>query len=512
MKNTTKWKKRAARGLTLAAMTALFTAFAVMTTITARADIISEAAASNTTSSASSGSLSDSLGGNVKWSYDPSTHIMAVSGTGVMGVEDPFVDALRAAYSDEVKKVVVEEGVTELNSRLFEGYTELEEVVLPESLETIGDYVFSECTALKSIHFEEGLKTLGTNAFNECGLTEITLPDSLTNLSENVFMQCQSLERVVLGSEIQKIPSCAFSNCSKLREIVIPDSVVEIGPAAFDGCHELKTLKLGKNVKYIGSAAFSGCIKLKTVTLPESLETMEQGVFSKCTSLETVIVNGNIPAELLDHYYYLDESGNQIKAYLVFDNIEYYTDITFLETAFVSKRIKGIIVPNGTLTRYQNEWSDWKNYIKEVVYEDDDDDDDDDDDSYYVPTVPNPIKFVSVPDKPTVGTWNLLADGNWTCHDQNGKIYRNAWVLLYNPYASDYQKNYDWFYFGENTYLSTGWQWLDRNGDGVFECYYFNPISDGTKGRLYSNTTTPDGYQVNENGQWIVNGAVQTKR
>lgn len=97
---------------------------------------------------------------------------------------------------------------------------------------------------------------------------------------------------------------------------------------------------------------------------------------------------------------------------------------------------------------------------------------------------------------------------------------------------------YDWFRFDENKRMITGWftdptdgkiyylnpisdgtlgrmcmgwQWIDRDGDGVFECYYFNPTSDGTRGSLFSNTTTPDGYQVNKNGQWIADGVVQTK-
>ena len=31
------------------------------------------------------------------------------------------------------------------------------------------------------------------------------------------------------------------------------------------------------------------------------------------------------------------------------------------------------------------------------------------------------------------------------------------------------------------------------------------------RGKLYKSTKTPDGYQVNEKGQWIVNNVVQTK-
>ena len=63
-----------------------------------------------------------------------------------------------------------------------------------------------------------------------------------------------------------------------------------------------------------------------------------------------------------------------------------------------------------------------------------------------------------------------------------------------------------WWQNDDGTWPSNSWQWLDGNGDGVAECYYF----DGN-GYMLANTTTPDGYQVNADGAWVVNGAIQTQ-
>lgn len=64
-----------------------------------------------------------------------------------------------------------------------------------------------------------------------------------------------------------------------------------------------------------------------------------------------------------------------------------------------------------------------------------------------------------------------------------------------------------WWYENEDgSYLVNRWEWLDENRDGVAESYYF-----GSNGYLLTNTITPDGFQVNENGAWTVNGAVQTQ-
>ena len=58
--------------------------------------------------------------------------------------------------------------------------------------------------------------------------------------------------------------------------------------------------------------------------------------------------------------------------------------------------------------------------------------------------------------------------------------------------------------------MFTGWNWI-KGADGLERCYYFNTASDGTRGRLFRNCQTPDGYMVNENGEWTVNGVVITR-
>lgn len=63
-----------------------------------------------------------------------------------------------------------------------------------------------------------------------------------------------------------------------------------------------------------------------------------------------------------------------------------------------------------------------------------------------------------------------------------------------------------WWYDNEDgTWASNGWQWIDGNGDGTAECYYFD-----SEGWMAADTMTPDGYQVNGDGAWIENGLVMT--
>lgn len=69
------------------------------------------------------------------------------------------------------------------------------------------------------------------------------------------------------------------------------------------------------------------------------------------------------------------------------------------------------------------------------------------------------------------------------------------------------QEGAAWKYQNDDGTCTTGtWQWIDGNNDGTAECYYFD-----ANGYMLANTTTPDGYQVDGNGAWIVNGVVQTQ-
>ena len=118
------------------------------------------------------------------------------------------------------------------------------------------------------------------------------------------------------------------------------------------------------------------------------------------------------------------------------------------------------------------------------------------------------------------GQW-IQDEKGWWYKRADGSYPKNSWG--YEAYNG---KSY-WYYFLDSGYMATGW--MDVNGSK----YYLFPNSDGWKGRmltgwqwidgncyyldpqgqnegaLYRNTTTPDGYAVDVEGRWVVNGAVQ---
>lgn len=83
-------------------------------------------------------------------------------------------------------------------------------------------------------------------------------------------------------------------------------------------------------------------------------------------------------------------------------------------------------------------------------------------------------------------------------------------ILGVRPAYAEWCHNSQGWWYGTNVtytdWYKSCWQWIDGNGDGVAECYYFN-----ADGYMLANTTTPDGYTVNADGAWVQGGSVQIK-
>ena len=104
-----------------------------------------------------------------------------------------------------------------------------------------------------------------------------------------------------------------------------------------------------------------------------------------------------------------------------------------------------------------------------------------------------------------------MEEKHWTfLNEQGNKL--TGWIV----------SNEEWYYLGENGNMKTGWfldngkwyflstemsaktgraltgwQWIDGY------CYFFSTVDDNSLGILYVNRMTPDGYHVNQSGQWI---------
>ena len=219
--------------------------------------------------------------------------------------------------SNQIKKIVIENGVTSIGSNAFYQCSDMQATLdlsdakaltsignnafygckkltgsleIPDSVTEIGAEAFLDCNNLSgNFELPEGLQSVGNDAFLTGGLK---LPDTVTSIGTGAFYNCANLDGyLVLSSSLTKIPKIAFNNCVNLKvedKLVIPSSVTVIEDAAFARCSSLTgDLEIPDTVTSIGNNAFYGCSSLNGyLTLPSQLTVIPSCAFWNCSQLK----------------------------------------------------------------------------------------------------------------------------------------------------------------------------------------------------------------------------------
>ena len=75
---------------------------------------------------------------------------------------------------ENVKNIVLPEGLEVIDDNAFCGFKNLEEINLPSTLVRIGDNAFTNCSSLANVAFPEGLKEIGKSAFSGMAGTAVS--------------------------------------------------------------------------------------------------------------------------------------------------------------------------------------------------------------------------------------------------------------------------------------------------------------------------------------------------
>ncbi len=303
---------------------------------------------------------SGTCGENLTWNFEKSTGTLTISGTGAMTNYTgtfPWRD-LRL----NIKKVILENGVTTIGKYAFSFCYALESVIIPDSVITIEECTFYDCSALESIVISDSVTTIEFDAFENTPWLEnkknknpfvivngilidgkacegdIVIPNGVTSIAKYAFMFCDSLTSVTIPNSVTTIGNGAFYGCDGLESVTIPDSVTSIGDKVFKSCKSLISIYVDENnlhyssqdnilfdknkselitfpiknniieyiipdsVTTIGNEAFEGCDALESVTIPDSVTKIGEYAFYDCTSLTSITIE-NPECEIYDFEY-----------------------------------------------------------------------------------------------------------------------------------------------------------------------------------------------------------------
>ena len=247
----------------------------------------------------------------------------------------------------------------------------------PSGNEPTGNLSIPESVTFRGISFP--VTSIGKSAFRDCdGLTSVTIPSSVLYIGNQAFSSCNELTEVVwnakscnigygydsssdsepghpfynclimkliIGDEVQQIPSYLMYKQIFLTSVTIPNSVTSIGKGSFEGCSNLtsvvwnakncsdfsydsspfkgltsiKTFKVGNEVERIPAYLCYGLTGLTSVNIGNSVTSIGKGSFEGCSNLTSVVWNAKNCSDFSFSTFY---GSTNIKTFEVGSEVE----------------------------------------------------------------------------------------------------------------------------------------------------------------------------------------------
>jgi hypothetical protein len=141
------------------------------------------------------------------------------------------------------------------------------------------------------------VEVIPTNLFrDQTKIDTIILPESVESIGQNAFNGCRKLQYVNIPEKVQTIGKAAFYNCAALTSLELPESISEIYGSTFYGCKSLTRIHIPGGVTTIGESAFVNCPALDSIVLPSELTMIGGSAFSGIGLQDTLVIPDKVVA------------------------------------------------------------------------------------------------------------------------------------------------------------------------------------------------------------------------
>ena len=232
----------------------------------------------------------------ITWRFSNGT--LTVSGTGILpdydGEDRP---PWEVRYRDQIKNVVIGNGITEIGEYTFYNLKSLTSVKMADSVTRIGSYAFYESKKLKTVKLSENLQYLDTGVFYKCSaLATIQLPASIKEIGDEAFT-ASGLSSVTVADGVQTAMYHLFYPRDygeyHLYHIFLPIGITAIGFGAFAYCPSLPydspECVLPNGVTAISYEAFTQT-NVRFVWLSEGTTKLSHYAFYQCYNLRYIFI------------------------------------------------------------------------------------------------------------------------------------------------------------------------------------------------------------------------------
>ena len=124
---------------------------------------------------------------------------LTITGTGAMTDFADWRDRPWNYNYENIKTVIISNGITSISNHAFNGCHKLTSVTIPAGVQRIGNWAFHSCSSanLTSITIPSSVQTIGELAFSGCSyLSSFTIPASVTSIGSDAFWHCFNLSDV----------------------------------------------------------------------------------------------------------------------------------------------------------------------------------------------------------------------------------------------------------------------------------------------------------------------------
>ncbi len=234
------------------------------------------------------------FGENLNWTLTKSG-TLTISGSGSMPDYSASSEQPWNSFSEQILKIVIEDGVTNIGDCAFWGIKTLS-VNIPSSVESIGNNAFLESSII-AVNIPASVKTIGISAFKQCkNLGAVTVSEGVETISDNAFRGCTSLKSISLPASVNSVGAGAFVDCTELTKVTFAagDKQVQLGDNLFTRCYKLTSVKLPENINAIGEGMFQNCLMLSSITIPQGAESIGGSAFASCGILTDVWIPDSV--------------------------------------------------------------------------------------------------------------------------------------------------------------------------------------------------------------------------
>lgn len=124
---------------------------------------------------------------------------------------------------------------------VFHEMQEIKNVMIANGVTSIGSCLFYGCENLVSLSFPDSLTSVGAYAFCNTELEELTIPVSVLHVYGRAFSSCTCLTTAYC--EAAALGLAAFDSCTSLTDFTIAKSCTAFDKQLFSGCTALTTLQ-----------------------------------------------------------------------------------------------------------------------------------------------------------------------------------------------------------------------------------------------------------------------------